>query len=81
MLHENSALQRIPEEYKQAELRTVTPADKGNIGIAFNTEDKVTRLKISLKDSETLAYLMRSQSFGSAGKPKAEVSSSSPVDS
>lgn len=61
MLHETPAAQRIPEEYKQAELRTVTPTDNGSIGIAFNTEDKVTRLKVSLKDAATLAHLIRSQ--------------------
>ena len=75
-------MSRIPDIYKEAALRVVTPSDNGKIGVGFNTKSgEILRVNISIEDAFKIGHLARSHSLGSSGMPSVDVSSISTVSS
>lgn len=72
-------MKRLPEVYRPATLRNVTPESEGSIGLGFDLQDGSTiRLAVSKADAIALGQLIGSHSECCSGMPSAEVSSNSP---
>lgn len=68
----------LPDIYKLATVRCVTPCDGQVIGIAFDSANGTGRFRLRKEDAIQLATLILSHSERSSGMPSLEVSSNSP---
>lgn len=49
---------RLPEIYRQSEVRVVTPSDGQCIGIGFDHDGTTTRVRLTVQDATQLAELL-----------------------
>lgn len=54
----NQSLKRIPKCYARAQLRSITPIDSGEVGIAFQDGDKVIRLALAIGAIRQIAHII-----------------------
>ena len=72
---------RIPDAFRPATVRVVTPSDGKFMGIGFDVDgrNETWRVRLTIEHAHQLAELIRSQSDVCNGMPSCDVSKKSPV--